>query len=106
MRDLTPHVDYRTRYLQDEADARRLAASAAGPAPGPGSPSARRRVVATSILALLIAIGSSGAYLALAAEPTGSVSAPSTASPGALAPAPAVRDLPTMPPSGGLVMHR
>ena len=109
MRDLTAHVDYRTRYLQDEADARRLAASAEGPASAPRSPSARRRLVATTVLALSIAIGSSSAYLAFAAEPTGSNPVGTTAMPAPVASTPPAREerhVPNLPPAGGLIVHR
>ena len=109
MRDLTAHVDYRTRYLQDEADARRLAASVGGPTPSSGSPSARRRVLATTILALSIAIGSSSAYLAFAAEPTGPNPVGSRAMPapvGQASPAREDRVVPNLPSAGGLVVHR
>jgi hypothetical protein len=109
MHDLDPHVAFRTRHLQDEADARRLAGSATRDGPGRASPSDLRRVLATTVIALSIAAGSSGAYLALGAEPMGVGSVPPPVSPRTVDPAPAPSMAPTgggMAPSGGLLVHR
>ena len=109
MHDLEPHIDFRIRRLQDEADDRRLAGSVARDGPRSGTRPVARRLATTTAIALAIGIVSSGAYLAIGAEPTGSGPAPISSARGAIdlapAPPPAV-DRSGLPPSGGLLVHR
>jgi hypothetical protein len=108
MNDLDPHVDFRTRRLHDEADARRLAGSATRDGPRRAVPSDLRRVLATTVLALSVAVTTSGAYLAIGTEPA--------AAPAAATGAPAVMErgsspsarpaAPGLPPSGGILLHQ
>ena len=112
MDGLSPHIEYRVTNLQQEAVARRLAASGTTGHPGPKPPRRSRRelAIASAFLGLAV-VGASGAYLVVAAgaAPT----APREASPATVDeqvrrdPTGEIdRDIVPLLPTGGHVVHR
>ena len=113
MDGLSPHIEYRVESLQREAEARRLAASAIGSPRGPEPPRRGHRglAIATTLVALAVVAGTTGAYLTVAASPESTASSADAPAVVDAAPVPAPtseigRGFLRLPRAGGILAHR